>query len=141
VRGGGHNVAGTAVVDDGIVVDLSAMRGVRVGVDGRTVHVQGGATWGDVDRVTAPLGLATPGGIARRQLPWSAADDLLVLWTDGLVDASNDAGERFGERRLLDIVCAHRTEPVEKILEAVFSAADAFAVRPADDRTFLAFRL
>ena len=63
VRGGGHNVAGTAVVDDGIVVDLSAMRGVRLDPSERTVHVQGGATWGDVDRVTAPLGLATPGGV------------------------------------------------------------------------------
>jgi FAD/FMN-containing dehydrogenase len=63
VRGGGHNVAGTAVVDDGIVVDLSAMRAVRIDASGRTVHVQGGATWADVDRVTAPLGLATPGGV------------------------------------------------------------------------------
>jgi FAD/FMN-containing dehydrogenase len=63
VRGGGHNVAGTAVVDDGIVIDLSLMRAVRVDASRRTVHVQGGATWADVDRVTAPLGLATPGGI------------------------------------------------------------------------------
>lgn len=63
VRGGGHNVAGTAVCDDGVVIDLSAMRGVRLGASGRTVHVQGGATWGDVDRVTAPLGLAAPGGV------------------------------------------------------------------------------
>jgi FAD/FMN-containing dehydrogenase len=63
VRGGGHNVAGTAVVDDGLVIDLSAMRGVRIDAAGRTVHVQGGATWADVDRVTAPLGLATPGGV------------------------------------------------------------------------------
>jgi FAD/FMN-containing dehydrogenase len=63
VRGGGHNVAGTAVCDDGIVVDLSAMRAVHMGPAGRTVHVQGGATWADVDRVTAPLGLATPGGV------------------------------------------------------------------------------
>jgi FAD/FMN-containing dehydrogenase len=63
VRGGGHNVAGTAVVDDGIVVDLSAMRAVRIDHARRTVHVQGGATWGDVDRVTQPLGLATPGGV------------------------------------------------------------------------------
>ncbi len=63
VRGGGHNVAGTAVVDDGLVIDLSAMRGVRIGSSGRTVHVQGGATWADVDRMTAPLGLATPGGV------------------------------------------------------------------------------
>jgi FAD/FMN-containing dehydrogenase len=63
VRGGGHNVAGTAVVDDGLVIDLSAMRGVRIDASGRTVHVAGGATWADVDRVTAPLGLAAPGGV------------------------------------------------------------------------------
>ena len=63
VRGGGHNVAGTSVVDDGVVVDLSPMRAVRVDVTRGTVHVQGGATWADVDRVTAPLGLATPGGV------------------------------------------------------------------------------
>jgi FAD/FMN-containing dehydrogenase len=63
VRGGGHNVAGTAVVDDGLVIDLSPMRGVRVDRSGRTVHVQGGATWADVDNVTATLGLATTGGV------------------------------------------------------------------------------
>jgi FAD/FMN-containing dehydrogenase len=63
VRGGGHNVAGTAVVDDGLVIDLSAMRSVSIDTSGRTVHVQGGATWADVDRVTAPLGLATTGGV------------------------------------------------------------------------------
>jgi FAD/FMN-containing dehydrogenase len=63
VRGGGHNVAGTSLVDDGLVIDLSPMRTVRVDASGRTVHVQGGATWADVDRVTAPLGLATPGGV------------------------------------------------------------------------------
>ena len=63
VRGGGHNVAGTAVVDDGLVIDLSPMRGVHIHAAERTVHVQGGATWGDVDRVTAPLGLAAPGGV------------------------------------------------------------------------------
>jgi len=63
VRGGGHNVAGTAVCDDGLVVDLSELRAVRIDATGRTVHVQGGATWGDVDAVTAPLGLATTGGV------------------------------------------------------------------------------
>ena len=63
IRGGGHNVAGTAVVDDGLVIDLSPMREVRLDRSGRTVHVQGGATWADVDRVTAPLGLATTGGV------------------------------------------------------------------------------
>jgi len=63
VRGGGHNVAGTAAVDDGIVINLSLMRAVRMDDSHRTVHVQGGATWGEVDAVTQPFGLATTGGV------------------------------------------------------------------------------
>jgi FAD/FMN-containing dehydrogenase len=63
VRGGGHNVAGTAVCDDGIVIDLSAMRAVRVEPGGRTAWVQGGALWSDVDHATQVHGLATTGGI------------------------------------------------------------------------------
>jgi FAD/FMN-containing dehydrogenase len=63
VRGGGHNVAGSATNDGGVVIDLSAMRGVRVDPAARTVRVQGGATWGDVDRETQLFGLATPGGV------------------------------------------------------------------------------
>ena len=63
VRGGGHNVAGTAVCDQGVVIDLSAMRGVRVDPVNRTAWVQGGALWGDVDHETQMYGLATTGGI------------------------------------------------------------------------------
>jgi FAD/FMN-containing dehydrogenase len=63
VRGGGHNVGGTAVCDDGIVVDLSPMRAVWVDPAGRTAWVQGGALWGDVDHETQAHGLATTGGI------------------------------------------------------------------------------
>jgi FAD/FMN-containing dehydrogenase len=63
IRGGGHNVAGTAVCDDGIVIDLSAMRAVRVDPDRCTAWVQGGALWGDVDQQTQAHGLATTGGI------------------------------------------------------------------------------
>ncbi|MCL7417105.1 MAG: FAD-binding oxidoreductase [Halalkalicoccus sp.] len=59
VRGGGHNVAGTAVQDGGIVVDLSAMNGVRVDPEARTVRAEGGATLGDVDHETQLFGLAT----------------------------------------------------------------------------------
>jgi FAD/FMN-containing dehydrogenase len=62
VRGGGHNVSGNAVNDGGLVIDLSAMRGVWVDPEVRTVRVQGGATWGDVDRETQLFGMATPGG-------------------------------------------------------------------------------
>jgi FAD/FMN-containing dehydrogenase len=63
VRGGGHNVAGTAVCDDGIVIDLSAMRSVLVDAADRTARVQGGALWCDVDHETQAHGLATTGGI------------------------------------------------------------------------------
>ena len=63
VRGGGHNVAGTAVCDDGLVIDCSAMTGVRVDPDERTAWVQAGATWADVDHETQAFGLATPGGV------------------------------------------------------------------------------
>jgi FAD/FMN-containing dehydrogenase len=63
VRGGGHNVAGTAVCDGGIVIDLSAMRAVSVDPVERTALVQGGALWGDVDHETQAHGLATTGGI------------------------------------------------------------------------------
>ncbi|WP_158056315.1 FAD-binding oxidoreductase [Halorussus halophilus] len=62
VRGGGHNVAGTGVCDGGIVIDLSAMRGVHVDLDAGTVRAQGGATWGDVDSETQVFGQMTPGG-------------------------------------------------------------------------------
>ncbi|HEY7672997.1 MAG TPA: FAD-binding oxidoreductase [Gammaproteobacteria bacterium] len=63
IRGGGHNVAGTAVCEDGIVIDLSAMRAVRVDRAGRRAWVQGGALWGDIDHETQAHGLATTGGI------------------------------------------------------------------------------
>jgi FAD/FMN-containing dehydrogenase len=63
VRGGGHGVAGTAVCDDGVMIDLSAMRTVSVDPAGRTAWVQGGALWGDVDHETQAHGLATTGGI------------------------------------------------------------------------------
>ncbi len=63
VRGGGHNVTGFGTCDDGLVIDLSRMRGVRVDPAKRTARVEGGATWGDVDHATHAFGLATPGGV------------------------------------------------------------------------------
>jgi FAD/FMN-containing dehydrogenase len=63
VRGGGHNVAGNAVCDGGLVIDLSAMRGVHVDARGRRARAQGGATWGDYNRETQLHGLASTGGV------------------------------------------------------------------------------
>ena len=63
VRGGGHNAAGLALVDDGLVIDLSGMRGVKVDADKRIAYVQGGALWRDLDAATHPHGLATTGGL------------------------------------------------------------------------------
>jgi FAD/FMN-containing dehydrogenase len=63
VRGGGHNGGGLGVADDGLVIDLSLIRGVRVDPEARTVRVEGGATWGDVDHATHAFGLAVPTGI------------------------------------------------------------------------------
>jgi FAD/FMN-containing dehydrogenase len=63
VRGGGHNVAGNAICDGGLVIDLSPMRGVHVDPRARVAYVQGGATWADVDRETQVFGLATPSGL------------------------------------------------------------------------------
>jgi FAD/FMN-containing dehydrogenase len=63
VRGGGHNSAGYGVCQDGMMIDLSLMRAVRVDPAGRRAWVQGGATWADVDGETTPFGQATPGGL------------------------------------------------------------------------------
>ncbi len=63
VRGGGHNVAGTAVCDDGVVIDLSPMKAMWVDPVARTARAQPGLLWGEFDHETQPFGLATPGGI------------------------------------------------------------------------------
>ncbi|MGY1640560.1 FAD-binding oxidoreductase [Geodermatophilus sp. SYSU D00703] len=62
VRGGGHGYAGKAVVEDGVVIDLSRLDGVRVDPGARRAHVGGGATWATVDAATAEHGLAVTGG-------------------------------------------------------------------------------
>ena len=63
VRGGGHNVAGRATVDDGVMIDLSAMRGIHVDPKARTARAQGGVTWNEFNRETQLYSLATTGGV------------------------------------------------------------------------------
>jgi FAD/FMN-containing dehydrogenase len=62
VRGTGHNVAGYAVCDDGLVIDLSPMKAITVDARSRTVRAEGGCTWGEVNDALQPYGLAATGG-------------------------------------------------------------------------------
>lgn len=63
IRSGGHNGPGLALVDDGLVIDLSPMKGIRVDPEARTARVDAGCTWGDVDHATHAFGLATVSGV------------------------------------------------------------------------------
>src|SRR6185503_2667159 len=63
IRGGGHNGPGLGSVDDGLVIDLSLMKSVRVDPANRTVRIGPGCTSGDVDHATHAFGLAVPFGI------------------------------------------------------------------------------
>jgi len=63
IRGGGHNVAGTAVCDGGLMIDLSPMKGIAVDPARRKARVQPGVLWGELDREAQAFGLAVPGGI------------------------------------------------------------------------------
>ena len=63
VRGGGHNIAGTALCDDGLTIDLSGMKGLHVDLKTRTVRAQPGCRLGDLDRETQVFGLVVPAGI------------------------------------------------------------------------------
>jgi FAD/FMN-containing dehydrogenase len=63
VRGGGHNVAGRATIDKGLLIDLSPMKGMYVDVHAKTVRAQGGVLWKELNRETQVHGLATTGGV------------------------------------------------------------------------------
>lgn len=63
IRGGGHNGGGLGLCDDGLVIDLSGIKFIRVDTSNNTVRVGGGNIWGEVDHATHPFGLAVPAGI------------------------------------------------------------------------------
>ncbi|MCW9706130.1 FAD-binding oxidoreductase [Fodinibius salsisoli] len=63
IRGGGHNGPGLALANDGLVIDLSEMNGIRVNTEEQTVRAEAGCTWGDVDHATNQFGMATVSGI------------------------------------------------------------------------------
>ncbi|MFL5911389.1 MAG: FAD-binding oxidoreductase [Gaiellaceae bacterium] len=84
IRSGGHSVAGFSSVDDGIVLDLRAMKGIRVDPQGQTVRAQAGLNWGELDRETQAFGLAVTGG---------------RVTTTGLVGFTTGTGSGWLERK------------------------------------------
>lgn len=109
IRGGGHNGGGLGTCDDGLVIDLSRMKGIRVDPSARTVRVEGGCTGGDMDHATHAFGMATPsgtvsttgvagltlgGGIGHLTRPYGLAiDNLLevdVVLADGRLVTANE---------------------------------------------------
>ncbi len=87
-----------------------------------------------------PLGLAEPDALSASETEWTRQDDLLVLFSDGITDATNEAGEQFGEARVLEIVDRHRDATASEIVKAVVEAVDEYAPSPSDDRTILVLR-
>lgn len=88
-----------------------------------------------------PLGLAGAETIEGVTVPWHAGKDLLVLFSDGITDAQDEAGVRFGEDRVLALVADHRAEPSQHIVDAVLGASDGFQSGRRDDRTMLILRI
>ncbi len=88
-----------------------------------------------------PLGFTEADTLKAAQTSWASAEDLLLLFSDGIVDARNEAGEMLGEARVLEVVAAHRAETSGAIIEAVLAEAAAFEAQASDDRTILALRL
>jgi sigma-B regulation protein RsbU (phosphoserine phosphatase) len=94
-----------------------------------------------LDPTAPPLGLVEAGRFGRRMVPWHFAQDTLVLFTDGLQDHANDAGERFGEARILGRIEQDRRDTPQAITDRVFADLAAFGGAPVDDRTLLILRM
>jgi sigma-B regulation protein RsbU (phosphoserine phosphatase) len=98
---------------------------------------------GERERLAAtcpPLGLAGASGISAAETQWQTDSDLLVLFTDGITEATDESGEMFGEDRLLDVVAGSHAESAQSIVDSVVHAVADFAAPATDDRTILVLR-
>jgi sigma-B regulation protein RsbU (phosphoserine phosphatase) len=73
-------------------------------------------------------------------VPWERGGDLLLLFSDGITEARNDAGEPFGETRVIDVVRRVCALPAEGIVEAVFAEVDAYSRARFDDQTVVVLK-
>jgi len=88
-----------------------------------------------------PLGLADAAAIKAATTPWEFGKDVLLLFSDGIVEARNDAGESFGEPRVLELAGEGMVQGCQEAVDRVLAAADRFEMPARDDRTMLALRL
>jgi sigma-B regulation protein RsbU (phosphoserine phosphatase) len=86
-----------------------------------------------------PLGLTSADAFTAAEVPWARDRDLLLLVSDGIVDARDEAGRRLGEKRILELAAAPGASP-RGIVQAILSEAGAFEAQARDDRTILALR-
>ena len=103
-------------------------------------RITGDGTAERLEATAPPMGLGDP-VISRRTVEWKGGEDLLALWTDGMIEARSPAGEMFGEERLLELLVEHRKLPVEEVVTKVFEAHGEFTRKPGDDRTLVVMRV
>ena len=99
---------------------------------------------GNAERLSAtspPLGLTSPDTLVVSETTWCKGQDLLLLFSDGIIEARNNDGEALGENRVLTIVRDRLQDPSDAIVTAVLDAASAFEATARDDRTIVALRI
>jgi sigma-B regulation protein RsbU (phosphoserine phosphatase) len=123
---------------------LDARRGVLRYTNAGHPHAFRVAPNGNAERLSAtspPLGLTSPDTLVASEITWHKGQDLLLLFSDGIIDARNDDGEALGERRVLTLVRDHLEQSTDAIVTAVLDAATAFEATARDDRTIVALRI
>ncbi len=93
-----------------------------------------------LDATVPPLGLGDVDQMLGREVAWQHESDLLLLFSDGIADARNEAGEQFGESRVIDVVRAASTQPAERVVAAVFAEVDSFSHTRSDDQTVVVLK-
>ena len=130
---------------------LSVFYGILDPTAGRLTYTNAGHPYafrvprlGEIERLAPtapPLGLVDASAFGRAVVPWRFTQDLLVLFTDGIVDQENAAGERYGEQRILARLDAERGRAPADLMQLLLDEVAAFGGSPTDDRTLLVLRM
>ena len=93
-----------------------------------------------LEATAPPLGLGDVDKLSGGEVAWHHESDLLLLFSDGITEVRNAAGEPFGESRVIDVVRAASTQPAERIVDAVFAEVDSFNPTRSDDQTVVVLK-